>query len=93
MTYQVTYRADAWVRAETGAPEWRQVVSVDLDDGTHLVVVVVVCGAMGSPPRVAAARIEQAYRTRTEGWKRRTVKRLRPQEVELVGETGEALCL
>jgi hypothetical protein len=87
MTYQVTYRADGWVRAESGAPQWRQVVIVDLDDGAQLVVVVV-RGAWGAPPRVAEARIEQAYITRTAGWKRRTVQRLRPHEVELVGEVS-----
>jgi hypothetical protein len=86
MTYQVTYRADAWVRAESGAPEWRQVVSVGLDDGTQLVVVVV-RGVGASVPRVAEARIELPYITRTEGWKRRTVRRLQPQEVELRAET------
>jgi hypothetical protein len=87
MMYRVAYRADAWVRAESGAPEWRQVVIVDLDDGAQLVVVVV-RGALGGAPRVAEARIEQPYITRTAGWKRRIVRRLRVQEVELVGEAG-----
>jgi hypothetical protein len=87
MTYRVTYRADAWVRAETGAPEWRQVVSVERDDGIQLVVVVVRGVGVGLP-WVADARIEQPYITRTAGWKRRTVRRLRPQEVELVAEVG-----
>jgi hypothetical protein len=86
MRYQVTYRADAWVQAQSGAPEWRQVVSVDLGDGTQLVVVVV--RGVASIPRVAEARIEQPYITRMAGWKRRTLKRLRPQDVELVGEVG-----
>ena len=66
MTYQVTYRADAWVRAEGGLPEWRQVVTTSLDDGTYLVVVIA-RAASGSAPRVADARIEQPYITRTEG--------------------------
>jgi len=87
VTYCVTYRADGWVRAESGTPEWRQVVIVDLDDGAQLVVVVV-RGALGGTPRVAEARIEQAYITRTAGWRRRTVRRLRVQDVELVAETG-----
>jgi hypothetical protein len=85
MTYQVTYRADAWVQAQNGAPEWRQVVSVDLGDGT-LLVVIVVRGVGGGGPRVAEARIEQPYITRTAGWKRRTLKQLRPHHVELVAE-------
>ena len=55
MTYQVTYRADAWVAAANGAPEWRQVVIVDLDDGAQLVGVVV-RGASNGTPRVAEAR-------------------------------------
>jgi hypothetical protein len=75
------------VPAESGAPEWRQVVSTGLADGTQLVVVVV-RSAISGPPRVAEARIEQPYITRTAGWKRRTVQRLRPHEVELVGEVG-----
>ena len=41
MTYRMSYRAEAWVQPETGVPEWRQVVSVDLDDGTQLVAIVV----------------------------------------------------
>jgi hypothetical protein len=85
MTYRVTYRDDGWVSAANGAPEWRQVVSVDLGDGTQLVVVVV-RGVGGDHPRVAEARIEQPYITRTAGWKRRTLKRLRPQDVELMAE-------
>jgi hypothetical protein len=87
MIYQVRYRDDAWVRATNGAPVWRQVVSVDLEDGTQLVVLVV-RGVGSDHPRVAEARIEQPYITRTAGWKRRTVQRLRVQEVELVGEVG-----
>jgi hypothetical protein len=87
MTYRVTYRNDAWVRAASGAPEWRQVVSVDLEDGT-LLVVVMVRGVGGERPRVAEARIEQPYITRTAGWKRRIVRRLRVQEIELVAEAG-----
>jgi hypothetical protein len=42
--------------------------------------------AAGGEPRVAEARIEQLYITRTAGWKRRAVKRLRPHEIELVAE-------
>ena len=87
MTYRVIYRDDGWVNAANGAPEWRQVVIVELDDGAQLVVVVV-RGALGATPRVAEARIEQAYITRMAGWKRRTVQRLRPDEIELVGEVG-----
>jgi hypothetical protein len=45
------------VSAANGAPEWRQVVSADLGDGT-LLVVVVVRGVGGDHPRVAEARIE-----------------------------------
>jgi hypothetical protein len=37
---------------------------------------------------VAEAWIEQPYITRNAGWKRRTIMRLFPQEVELVAETG-----
>jgi hypothetical protein len=87
VSYQVRYRADAWVPAANGAPEWQQVVSADLGDGMALVVVIV-RNARGGAPRVAEARIEQPYITRTAGWKRRTVKRLRSQEVELVAEAG-----
>jgi hypothetical protein len=79
------YHDDAWVRAEGGIPEWRQVVTTSLDDGTHLVVVIV-RPASGGAPRVAEARIEQPYITRTEGWKRRTIRRLHPHEVVLVTE-------
>jgi hypothetical protein len=32
---------------------------------------------------VAEARIEQAYVTRTEGWKRRTLRRVHPREIQL----------
>jgi hypothetical protein len=85
MTHLVMYHNDAWVQAQSGAPEWRQVVSVDLDDGTQLVVVVV-RGVDRDRPRVAEARIERAYITRTAGWKRRTIRRLRVREVELVAE-------
>jgi hypothetical protein len=60
-------------------------VSSDIGDGTTLVVVIVRV-ARGGPPRIAEARIEQPSITRTAGWKRRTVRRLRPQEVELVAE-------
>ena len=86
MTYQVIYRADTWAPAANGAPEWRQVVSVDLEDGTHLAVVVRRVGS--DRPRMAEARIEQPYITRTASWKRRILKRLRPQEVELVADVG-----
>jgi len=85
MSYRVMYQSDAWVPTANGAPEWRQVVSAALDDGTYLVVVVV-RSALSGVPRVAEARIEQPYVTRTAGWKRRTIKRLRPQQVELVAE-------
>jgi hypothetical protein len=85
MSYPVIYDADAWIPAANGVPEWRQVVTTDLGDGTYLVVVIV-RGVGATPPRVAEARIEQPYITRTEGWKRRTLRRLRPQEVELVVE-------
>ncbi len=86
MTYQITYHADGWVRAETGAPELRQVSTADLGDGTELVAVLV-CDMDGGSPRVAESWIEQAYITRNAGWKRRTIRRLPPQEVELVAET------
>ena len=72
MTYPITYHADSWVRAESGVPELRQVVTADLGDGTELVAVLV-CRMDGGLPRVAEAWIEQAYVTRTEGWKRRTL--------------------
>ena len=85
MSYQVRYRADAWVPAPNGAPEWRQVVTANIDDGMTLVVVIVRSANSGLP-RIAEARIEQPYITRTAGWKRRTVRRLKPQEVELVAE-------
>jgi hypothetical protein len=85
MTYLVIFQADAWVLAESGAPEWRQVVTTHLEDGTYLVVMIVRPVA-GGAPRVAEARIEQPYITRTAGWKRRTIKRLRADEVELVVE-------
>ena len=57
MTYRVTYRDDGWMPAANGTPEWRQVVSTDLGDGTTLVVVIV-RSARGGLPRVAEARIE-----------------------------------
>jgi hypothetical protein len=82
MTYRVTYGTDAWVQAESGAPEWRQVITADLGDGT-LLVVVVVRGIGADAPRVAEARIEHAYITRTEGWKRRTLRRVHPREIQL----------
>jgi hypothetical protein len=85
MTYLVTYHADAWVPAASGASESRQVVTTDLGDGTQLVAVIA-RGVDGTAPHVAEARIEQPYITRTAGWKRRTVRRLRPNEVELVAE-------
>jgi hypothetical protein len=87
MSYLVLYNVDAWMPAANGAPASRQVVSSDLGDGTALVVVVV-RSATGGPPRVAEAWIEQPYITRNAGWKRRTIMRLFPQEVELVAETG-----
>jgi hypothetical protein len=85
MTYHITYHADGWVRTETGAPELRQVSTADLGDGTELVAVLV-CGMDGGPPRVAEAWIEQACITRTAGWKWRTIRRLRPQDVAVVAE-------
>jgi hypothetical protein len=85
MNYRVVYHPENWVRAESGAPELWQVRTADLGDGTELVAVLV-CGMDGGLPRVAEAWIEQAYITRTAGWKRRTVKRLRVHEVELVAE-------
>ena len=78
MKYHVTYRADDWVQADSGAPEWRQVITADLGDGTILVVVVV-HGIGAGVPRVAEARIEHAYVTRSEGWKRRTLRRVHPR--------------
>ena len=38
MIYHITYCADGWVRAESGAPELRQVITVDLDATTRVVV-------------------------------------------------------
>jgi hypothetical protein len=87
MAYHITYHADSWVRTATGAPELRQVSTADLGDGTELVAVLV-CGMDGGSPRVAEAWIEHAYITRTAGWKRRTIRRLRPQDVALVAENG-----
>jgi hypothetical protein len=81
------YQADAWVLAESGAPEWRQVVTTQLEDGTYLVVVIVRAVA-GGAPRDAEARIEQPYITRTAGWKRRTIPRLRPQEIERIEQVA-----
>ena len=37
----------------------------------------------GGPPRVAEARIEHAYVTRTEGWKRRRLRRVHSREITL----------
>jgi hypothetical protein len=82
MSYHITYRADDWVRAEGGTPEQRQVIIEDLDDTTRLVVVVI-RGVLAGPPRVAGAWIEQAYVTRTAGWKRRTIRRVDPREITL----------
>ncbi|HEY3230381.1 MAG TPA: hypothetical protein VGJ87_14260 [Roseiflexaceae bacterium] len=82
MTYHITYHADDWVRVKSGAPELRQVRTADLGDGTQLVAVLV-CGIDGRPLRVAEAWIEQAYVTRTEGWKRRTLRRVHPREIQL----------
>jgi hypothetical protein len=39
---------------------------------------------MAAPPRVAEAWIEQAYVTRTEGWKWRTLRRVQPREIQLI---------
>jgi hypothetical protein len=83
LTYHIIYHADGWVRAETGAPELRQVRTADLGDRTELVAVLV-CDMDGSLPRVAEAWIEQAYVTRTEGWKRRTLRRVHPREIQLI---------
>jgi hypothetical protein len=83
MSYRVTYDPDAWVRISSGAPEWRQMVTAKLDGGMYLVVIVA-RGVTGQP-RVAEARIEQSYLTRYEGWKRRTVQRLSPADVTVVG--------
>ena len=80
--YTVSYDPNAWVRVSSGVPEWRQVVTAKLDGGMHLVVIL--ARGAGSRPRVAEARIEQAYITRREGWKRRTVKRLSPADVTIV---------
>jgi hypothetical protein len=44
---------------------------------------VLVCGMDGGSPRVAKARIEQASVTRTEGWKRRTLRHVHPREIQL----------
>ncbi len=82
MTYSITSHADAWVRAESGAPELRQVGTADLGDRTELVVVLV-CGIDGGPPHMAEVRIEHASVTRTEGWKRRTLRRVQPRESQL----------
>jgi len=38
MSHRVTYRTDAWIRAASGAPELRQVITVDLDATTRVVV-------------------------------------------------------
>ena len=82
MTYHITYHADGWVRTETGAPELRQVSTADLGDGTELVVVLV-SDMDGGSPRVAEAWIERAYVTRTQGWKRRTLRLVHPREIQL----------
>jgi hypothetical protein len=74
------------VRTESAAPELRQVRTADLGDRTELVAVLV-CDMDGGSPRVAEAWIEQPYITRNAGWKRQTIRRLPPQEVELVAET------
>ncbi|HEY3230620.1 MAG TPA: hypothetical protein VGJ87_15455 [Roseiflexaceae bacterium] len=50
----MSYRADDWVRAESGAPELRQVITETLDATTRLIVVVV-RGVRSGPPRVAEA--------------------------------------
>jgi hypothetical protein len=79
--YAIAYDPDAWVRISSGAPEWRQVVTVKLDGGMHLVVIV--ARGVGGPPRVVEARIEQVYVTRHEGWKRRIVQRLNQNDVTI----------
>jgi len=40
-------------------------------------------GMLAGPPHVAEARIEHASVTRTEGWKRRTLRRVQPRESQL----------
>jgi hypothetical protein len=80
-TYRIAYDPSAWVRIAGGAPEWRQIVTAKIDDRTHLVVVVV--RGVAGPPRVIEAHIEQAYITRREGWKRRTVRQLGLGEVAI----------
>jgi hypothetical protein len=83
MNYRVVYHPENWVRAESGAPELRQVRTADLGDRTELVAVLV-CGMDGGLPRVAEAWIEHTYLTRTEGWKRRTLRRVHPREIKLI---------
>jgi len=56
--------------------------TADLGDRTELVVVLV-CGMAGGPPRVAEAWIAHADVTCTEGWKRRTLRRVHPREITL----------
>ena len=82
MTYSITSHADALGHAESWAPELRHVSTADLGGRAELVVVLV-RGMNGGPPRVAEARIEQASVTRTEGWKRPTLRRVQPREIQL----------
>jgi hypothetical protein len=83
--YRISYDPEAWVRVSSRAPEWRQVATARLDGG-HYLVVIVARGVAGRP-YVAEARIEHAYVTRHDGWKRRTVQRLSPQDVVLSAPT------
>ena len=81
MQYRVMYRADGWRPLAPKRPalgEW-QVVHQDLDPQQRLYVEL---GRVpGAPIRVAVARLEVAI----PGTARyRTVKQLRPEELELV---------
>jgi len=40
-------------------------------------------GMLAGPSHVAEARIEHASVTRTEGWKRPTLRRVHPREIQL----------
>jgi hypothetical protein len=78
-SYTVRADPEGWTAVDQ---EWRQIVEQPLGGGLHLVTVLVRRGERAS---VREARIEHRYRTRREGWKRKTVRRLNPRDVAIEG--------
>jgi hypothetical protein len=78
LSYTVEPDPEGWV---TTGQEWCQIVEQPLGSGLHLIVVLV---RRTTAAYVREARIEHRYLTRREGWKRRTVQRLKPADVRIV---------